>query len=80
MKGSAIFSEPITVDKVCGNAVRVNYKNWWNISRSVKVSGTLNQIPTCGRSDVSSSPSSSIPATVGPRRSSRMRTVPVRYR
>lgn len=35
-KGNLTFTEPLVVDRVRGNAVRVNNKHWWNVSKIVR--------------------------------------------
>ncbi|KAJ1157139.1 hypothetical protein NDU88_009854 [Pleurodeles waltl] len=36
-KGNAKFSEPVCVERVLGNAVRVQGNKWWNKSKVVKL-------------------------------------------
>ncbi|KAJ1118279.1 hypothetical protein NDU88_006474 [Pleurodeles waltl] len=38
-KGNAKFSEPVCVERVLGNAVRVQGNKWWNKSKVVKLTG-----------------------------------------
>ncbi|KAJ1202218.1 hypothetical protein NDU88_006019 [Pleurodeles waltl] len=38
-KGNAKFSDPVCVERVLGNAVRVQGNKWWNKSKVVKLKG-----------------------------------------
>lgn len=74
------ISDPVVVDKICGNAIRVNGSDWWKLKEDVKCDGRTIQVPTLSDQDhaLTWAPESNVKLSV--RKSTRARQIPLKFR